>query len=217
MLPTVTSDRNRFAQQLFTPLPQRYDRLAEVLSLGQNGRWRRAMIDRIVANVAPHGVRRGLGNRRRCLATGPSGRPPKFVGVDLTRSMLARGSENVPRPESDRRMQLVAGGPSSLPFPDGTSTALTFTYLLRYVEDPPATLIELARVVKPGGAVASLEFLVPPSSFWRFWWWGTPGSCCPLGGWLTGGRAGSGWGASSAPTSRGTIGRTRVVDGRRVA
>jgi demethylmenaquinone methyltransferase/2-methoxy-6-polyprenyl-1,4-benzoquinol methylase len=41
-------DRNRFAQQLFTPLPQRYDRLAEVLSMGQNVRWRRAMVDRIV-------------------------------------------------------------------------------------------------------------------------------------------------------------------------
>ncbi len=39
---------NRFAQQLFTPLPGRYDRLAEILSMGQNGRWRRAMVDHIV-------------------------------------------------------------------------------------------------------------------------------------------------------------------------
>ena len=42
------SDVNRFAQRLFAPLPARYDRLAEVLSMGQNGRWRRAMIDHIV-------------------------------------------------------------------------------------------------------------------------------------------------------------------------
>ena len=47
-MPHVADERNRFAQELFTPLPRRYDRLAEVLSMGQNGRWRRAMIDHIV-------------------------------------------------------------------------------------------------------------------------------------------------------------------------
>ena len=60
------------------------------------------------------------------------------------------------------RISLVAGRAEQLPFPDGTFDALTFTYLLRYVDDPQATLGELARVVKPGGAVASLEFLLPP-------------------------------------------------------
>ena len=42
------ADRNRFAQQLFSSLPMRYDKLAEVLSMGQNGRWRAAMVDHIV-------------------------------------------------------------------------------------------------------------------------------------------------------------------------
>ncbi len=68
------------------------------------------------------------------------------------------------------------------------STRSTFTYLLRYVDDPQATLGELARVVKPGGAVASLEFLLPPSRFWRFWWWLYTRIALPLGGWITGGR-----------------------------
>ena len=55
------------------------------------------------------------------------------------------------------RISLVAGRAEQMPFPDGTFDALTFTYLLRYVDNPQATLSELARVVKPGGAVASLE------------------------------------------------------------
>ncbi|MDH4103925.1 MAG: class I SAM-dependent methyltransferase, partial [Thermoleophilia bacterium] len=50
---------------------------------------------------------------------------------------------------------------SSLPFADDAFDHLTFTYLLRYVADPGATLVELARVVRPGGTVASLEFGVP--------------------------------------------------------
>src|SRR5262249_28776951 len=56
-----------------------------------------------------------------------------------------------------------------LPFPDAAFDALTFTYLLRYVEDPAAVLEELARVVRPGGTIAGLEFAVP-RGIWRPLW-----------------------------------------------
>jgi demethylmenaquinone methyltransferase/2-methoxy-6-polyprenyl-1,4-benzoquinol methylase len=49
---------------------------------------------------------------------------------------------------------------------------VTFTYLLRYVDDPAATLIELTRVLRPGGTLANLEFLVPPNPLWRLVWRG---------------------------------------------
>ena len=57
-----------------------------------------------------------------------------------------------------------------MPFPDGSFAALSFTYLLRYVADPAATMSELARVVRPGGVVASLEFGVPPRPLPRAAW-----------------------------------------------
>jgi demethylmenaquinone methyltransferase/2-methoxy-6-polyprenyl-1,4-benzoquinol methylase len=60
--------------------------------------------------------------------------------------------------------------------------------LLRYVADPAATLHELARVLKPGAAIASLEFSVPPNRFWRFWWWLYTRGVLPVAGYLTGGR-----------------------------
>ena len=60
------------------------------------------------------------------------------------------------------RVELIEGEAERLPFEDASFDALTFTYLLRYVDDPPATMRELARVVRPGGRVASLEFGVPP-------------------------------------------------------
>src|SRR6185437_2686825 len=111
-----------------------------------------------------------------------------IVGVDLTRNMLARGQENVVEAGMDQRVGLVAGRAEQLPFSDRTFDALTFTYLLRYVENPQATLSEMARVVKPGGTVASLEFFLPPSRFWWFWWWLYTRMVLPVGGWLTGGR-----------------------------
>src|SRR2546421_2329079 len=90
----ATSDPNRFARALFTGLPNRYDLLAEVLSLGQNRRWRRAMVNRIVP-ARPH--------RLLDVATGTAGvalrlteQTDAFVtGLDLTEAMLRRGQANV--------------------------------------------------------------------------------------------------------------------------
>ena len=187
MLQFVAGDRNRFAQQLFTPLPQRYDRLAEVLSMGQNGRWRRAMIDHI-APAAPSlilDVASGTAGVALQLAERT---PGDVIGVDLTMEMLAQGGRNVDAAGQRARVQLVAGRGEQLPFPDRTFDALTFTYLLRYVDDPAATLRELARVVKPGATVASLEFFLPPNRFWRMMWWLYTRLVLPVGGWITGGR-----------------------------
>jgi demethylmenaquinone methyltransferase / 2-methoxy-6-polyprenyl-1,4-benzoquinol methylase len=184
---TPAAERNRFAQHLFAPLPQRYDQLAEILSFGQNGRWRRAMVSRIapapgqaVLDVASGTAGVALQITAR---TGAS-----VVGVDLTEQMLRQGQRNVADAGLSDRIRLTAGRAEQLPFADATFDALTFTYLLRYVLDPQATLSELARVVKPGGQVASLEFLVPPSRFWRPWWWLYTRLLLPAGGLVTGGR-----------------------------
>jgi demethylmenaquinone methyltransferase / 2-methoxy-6-polyprenyl-1,4-benzoquinol methylase len=166
----ATSDPNRFARALFSGLPNRYDLLAEVLSLGQNRRWRRAMVDRIV----PTRPRRLLD-----VATGTAGvalrlteQTDGFVtGLDLTEAMLRRGQANVAASAADGRVELLAGRAEELPFPDAAFDAVTFTYLLRYVADPAATLRELTRVLKPGSPMASLDFLVPRHSFWRWSWW----------------------------------------------
>jgi demethylmenaquinone methyltransferase / 2-methoxy-6-polyprenyl-1,4-benzoquinol methylase len=187
MLRYVAGDRNRFAQRLFTPLPRRYDRLAEILSLGQNGRWRRAMLDRVVP---------GRPDRVLDVASGTAGvaialaqrTSADVVGVDLTEAMLRQGQVNVATRGLSGRIGLVLGQAERLPFADDAFDALTFTYLLRYVDDPAATLHELARVVKPGGVMASLDFFLPPNPFWRLMWWLYTRLLLPLGGLVTGGR-----------------------------
>ncbi len=113
----------------------------------------------------------------------------RVIGIDLTPEMALEGGRNVARAGMGERIALVIGRAQELPFADAHFDALTFTYLLRYVDDPQATLKELARVTAPGATVASLEFFVPPSRFWRLWWWGYTRLVLPLGGFLTGGRA----------------------------
>ena len=183
----AAAERNRFAQHLFAPLPQRYDQLAEILSFGQNGRWRRAMISRIAP--APGQAVLDVASGTAGVAIQITARTgASVVGVDLTEQMLRQGRRNVADAGLSDRIRLTAGRAEQLPFADATFDALTFTYLLRYVLDPQATLSELARVVKPGGQVASLEFLVPPSRFWRPWWWLYTRLLLPVGGLVTGGR-----------------------------
>ncbi len=196
-MPVTTEARNRFAQRLFTPLPSRYDRLAEILSMGQNGRWRRAMVDQIAAGTAG-GAGAAAGEALVLdVASGTAGvalqlasrTGARVVGVDLTEGMLRQGQASVTGAGLGSRIGLVAGQAERLPFPDASFDALTFTYLLRYVDDPQATLAELARVIKPGGTMASLEFCVPPTAFWRASWVLYTRLILPAGGLLLGGPA----------------------------
>jgi demethylmenaquinone methyltransferase/2-methoxy-6-polyprenyl-1,4-benzoquinol methylase len=160
----------REALELFAPLPRRYDRVAAVLSFGQDPRWRLAMVDTVraasserVLDVATGTglVARELVRRYGC----------EVVGLDQSPQMLAGAQARL---DADRglaeRVSLVRGEAEQLPFADEEFEHLTFTYLLRYVEDPPATMAELVRVVKPRGRIASLEFAVPPRALWRGLW-----------------------------------------------
>jgi demethylmenaquinone methyltransferase/2-methoxy-6-polyprenyl-1,4-benzoquinol methylase len=112
----------------------------------------------------------------------------RVVGIDLTEQMLRQGLARVEAAGLRRRIALVSGRAERLPFPDGHFDALTFTYLLRYVQDPQATLAELARVLKPGGTMASLEFCVPDGVVWHPAWWAYTRIALPAGGLLLGGR-----------------------------
>jgi len=181
------TEPNAFAIDLFSPLPSRYDALCEVLSFAQNRRWRRTMVDRVlqqspatVLDVAS-GTAGVAIQLARCTKA-------HVVAYDLTLPMLREGVARVKQAGLDRRVALVEGRAEDLPFPDETFDALTFTYLLRYVEDPKATLAELARVVRPGGTVASLDFLAPPHPLWRGLWWCYTRLVLPVAGRIGGGR-----------------------------
>lgn len=166
----AASPRKRHALDLFSGLPRRYDLLSALLSFGQDPRWRRALVDA----VAP-----AAGERVLDVATGTGMVAAELlrrgdcvvVGLDQSPEMLAGARARFAgRADLRERVQLIEGEAEHLPFPDASFDALTFTYLLRYVDDPIATLRELARVVRPGGRIASLEFGVPARARARAAW-----------------------------------------------
>ncbi len=147
------SARTAHARELFAPLGPTYDRVGAVLSLGQDPLWRRFLVRRLPPDrghvldvaagtglVAAELLRRGF----------------RVTALDQSPEMLA-----VARARLNGRAELVVASAEDLPFADASFDHLTFPYLLRYVDDPGATLAELARVVRPGGVLVSLEFGVP--------------------------------------------------------
>jgi demethylmenaquinone methyltransferase/2-methoxy-6-polyprenyl-1,4-benzoquinol methylase len=157
----VLEERRRQALGLFAPLGPSYDRVGAILSLGQDPRWRRFLVSRLP----------GDGGHVLDVATGTGlvaaallDRGFRVTGLDQSPQMLAVAGQRF-----DGGVELVEASADRLPFHDASFDHLTFTYLLRYVDDPAATLAELARVVRPGGTVAMLEFGVP-RGVWRPPW-----------------------------------------------
>ena len=158
------STRHAHAIELFAPLGPTYDRYARLLSLGQDPRWRSFLVSRLDV---------GAGDMVLDVATGTGTVATELVrrtgcsviGIDQSAEMLAEARRRVPE-----RVSLVLGDAERLPFPEASFDGLTVTYLLRYVDDPARTLLELARVVKPGSTIASLEFAIPSDPLARAAW-----------------------------------------------
>ena len=175
------TQRNRAAQKLFAPIAGTYDRYARLLSFGQDGRWRAFLVSRVEAAASETvlDVACGTGSvalelvrRHGCTV----------VGVDQSADMLAAGRGRIATAGLSDRITLIEARAESLPFADESFDGLTFTYLLRYVDDPAATLRELARVVRPGGEIAALDFHLPRTPPARIAWEAYVRAGLPLAG-----------------------------------
>ena len=161
-------ERTRFARSLFAGIASDYDRMGAVLSFGQDPRWRRFLVSRV--NAIPGSTVLDVATGTGLVARELAARQLNVVGLDQSAAMVARGRRAVDAEGLGERIRFVAGQAQALPFGDDAFDALTFTYLLRYVDDPAATLRELGRVVRPGAVMASLEFHVPEDPWLRAGW-----------------------------------------------
>jgi len=161
--------RRTLAQDLFDGVAPSYDTWAQVLTYFQYLRWREFLVSRMALRP---------GNLVLDVCTGTAGvameiadhHDGRIVGLDVSHLMLEAGVRAVEKQSLDGRVQLVQGRAEHLPFPDETFDAVVFTYLLRYVQDPDATIRELSRVLKPGGQLLSLEFDIPKAFWMRALW-----------------------------------------------
>ncbi|MET0261034.1 MAG: class I SAM-dependent methyltransferase [Gaiellaceae bacterium] len=168
----MAGTRTELARGLFAPLGPTYDRYANALSFGQDPRWRRFLVSRlpvdaddVVLDVATGTAAVALELVRQ---TGCS-----VVGVDQSPEMLDEARRRLLLAAETKRVRLVETSAQELPFEDGSFDGLTAAYLLRYLDDLPTDLGELARVLRPGATAALLDFGVPPGPLpraaWNLW------------------------------------------------
>jgi demethylmenaquinone methyltransferase/2-methoxy-6-polyprenyl-1,4-benzoquinol methylase len=172
---TTTSDRKAHARSLFAGIAGDYDRWAHLLSFGQDRRWHDLMIEAVAPAAARPGARvADVATGTAAVAIALARRYPgcRVVGIDQSPEMLAGGASRIEAAGLGGRIELVEGQAEEPPLPAGSVDALTHTYLLRYVDDPAATLVGMAEAIRPGGMMASLEFGVPSGAAfpaWRLW------------------------------------------------
>lgn len=144
---------------MFDAVSGRYDVTNDLLSFGQDRRWRRAVVDAVAAQP---------GERVLDLAAGTGASAEPFVAAgahvlscDFSLGMLREG--HVRRPQ----LSMVAGDALALPFADASFDAVTMSFGLRNVNDVDAALSELRRVTRPGGRLLVCEFSRPVNEVFR--------------------------------------------------
>ena len=153
------------ARRIFSGIGATYEKAGALLSFGQDARWRaklislvRASPQDVVLDVATGTglVARALREEYGC----------QVVGLDQSADMLSAAAAR------DGHIPLVRARAESLPFADDSFDHVTFSYLLRYVDDPAYVIRELARVIRPGGRIVALDFGVPANVTIRGLWRG---------------------------------------------
>jgi demethylmenaquinone methyltransferase/2-methoxy-6-polyprenyl-1,4-benzoquinol methylase len=172
------SPLNAVAVRLFAPIAPNYDRWSALLSLGQDPRWRREMVAGL--DLPPGSLVLDVAAGTGLITSLLESRGYDVVPLDISREML-----NGARQRGDA---VVLATADALPFRDEAFDGLTFGYLLRYVTEPLETLRELARVMRPGGAIGMVEF-GRPRGIWGPPWWLFTRVGLPIAGLF----AGTGW------------------------
>lgn len=179
---------------MFNRIAHRYDLLNRSLSLGQDVRWRRRMIQ----HLPPGGKLRVLdlatGTADVLLFLEPSGRIAEGVGLDTAEAMLDHGRAKIARAGLAGRYTLAIGDAMAVPVPDAAFDVVTISFGIRNVRDTPTALREMWRVLKPGGRAVVLEFSLPPNAWLRRLYLFYFRHILPrIGGWLSGDAAAYGY------------------------
>jgi demethylmenaquinone methyltransferase / 2-methoxy-6-polyprenyl-1,4-benzoquinol methylase len=146
---------------MFDSIAPRYDLLNHVLSLGLDQRWRARAIDELHLAPGARVLDLCTGTADLALAAVRRGRVGSAVGVDFAGEMLKLARRKVIRRGLGHVVRLVRGDATAIPLQDSTCEAVTIGFGIRNVVDPAAALREIARVLRPGGRLAILEFGQP--------------------------------------------------------
>jgi demethylmenaquinone methyltransferase/2-methoxy-6-polyprenyl-1,4-benzoquinol methylase len=144
---------------MFDAVAKRYDVTNDVLSLGQDRRWRKQVLAAVDARPGDRVLDLAAGTGTSSLPFAEAG--AEVIPCDFSVGMLQVGKKARPQ------LPFVAGDGTKLPFADDTFDAVTISFGLRNIVDPVAGLREMRRVTRPGGRLVVCEFSHPVNRAFR--------------------------------------------------
>ena len=151
--------KRQYVRRLFTTIADRYDLITRVLSYGQDARWKATLVR--MADVQEGQRALDLACGTGDIAFAVAARGARAVGLDITFRMLQLAQAK------SAAARFITGDMTSLPFRSGSFDLVTTGYGLRNVPDLDAAVDEIARVLRPGGRLLSLDFNRPESAVIR--------------------------------------------------
>ncbi|WP_047152628.1 demethylmenaquinone methyltransferase [Aneurinibacillus tyrosinisolvens] len=155
-------EKAEFVHSVFESIAKDYDRMNSVISFGRHVAWREYTNRRMGVKAGETAIDLCCGTCDWTIslanAIGPTG---EIVGLDFSQNMLDVGAQKVKK-QGLNQITLVNGDAMKIPYPDNSFDYATIGFALRNVPDYKQVIREMARVVKPGGQVVSLEVSKPP-------------------------------------------------------
>ncbi len=159
----ITEKQHHAVQRMFSALVPWYDFLNRLLSLGQDVVWRRRLVAGLPTWPAPVLLDLAAGTLDVALELARRYPRASLFAADFSQPMLARGLEKWRRQRNANAMLAVTANALALPFPTSCFDGITMAFGVRNMEPRKAALLEISRVLKPGGWLAILEFGPPRS------------------------------------------------------
>jgi demethylmenaquinone methyltransferase / 2-methoxy-6-polyprenyl-1,4-benzoquinol methylase len=159
--------KEAFVHQVFESIAKDYDRMNTILSFRRHKSWRKFAMKKMAVQPGDTAIDVCCGTCDWAISIAEASGTGDIVGLDFSEKMLEVGRGKVDRRGLSQQVSLIQANAMSLPFPDNTFDYATIGFALRNVPDYRHVLKEMARVVKPGGKVVSLELSKPTWPLFR--------------------------------------------------
>jgi len=151
--------KRRYVRQLFATIADRYDLITRILSYGQDARWKATLVRMAEVRAGQRALDLACGTGDIAFAVAARG--ARSIGLDITHRMLQLAQAK------STAARFITGDMTSLPFRSASFDLITTGYGLRNVPDLDLAIDEIARVLRPGGRLLSLDFNRPESTMIR--------------------------------------------------
>ena len=158
----TATQKHHYVNNMFARIAHRYDLMNRIMTVGQDNRWRKLLIEQ--AQLPPHGTLLDIATGTGDIAFEALRQHPdlkQVVGADFTLPMMHVGQQRRQNIFSTGNMSWSGADTLNLPFPGNTFDAVTSGFLMRNVTNVHQALAEQVRVCKPGGRLLILEIPRP--------------------------------------------------------